>query len=396
MSAPVAFLDHAAGGRLDPRVRTAMHAALEHLAASPAALHEAGRAPAQALEEARARVAALVDADPEEIIFTAGASEARNLALKGLASANRSLGRHLVATVVEHADTLAACRTLEREGAELSLVAVDGEGFVDPAALAAAVGPETAVLSLAHGQPDIGTLQDLPVLIAAVRSRRPEARVHVDAGATAGLVPLDLAALGADATTIGAPPMGGPAWVGALHLRPGARLHPLIEGGTQEAGKRAGAEALPAIVGMGVAAEIARSERAERAAGLTTLAERLVAGLLAVPDVRLNGPPPGPRRVPGHVQVSAGWVEGESLALALAARGVAVSPGSACTAHAGKAAPTLEAIGLRPPWTHSAILLTLAPSTTPAEIDHAVAAFADAVAMLRAMSPLAPAGAGGP
>ena len=182
--------------------------------------------------------------------------------------------------------------------------------------------------------------------------------------------------------------MGGPAWTGALWVRPGARLHPLIEGGAQEAGKRAGAEALPAIVGMGAAAALALEELEARAARLRALDERLLAGLLAVPDVRLNGPREG--RIPGHVSVSAGWVEGESLALAMAARGVAVSPGSACTAHAGKAAPTLEAIGLEPPWTHSTVLMTLGPSTTAHEVDQAVAAFDEAVAALRAMSPLAP------
>jgi cysteine desulfurase len=173
-----------------------------------------------------------------------------------------------------------------------------------------------------------------------------------------------------------------------LAVRPGARLHPLLEGGIEEGGKRAGAEALPAIVALGAAAEIAAADMGARAVRMAALTERLVDGLLAVPDVRLNGPREG--RIPGHVQVSAGWVEGETLALAMAARGVAVSPGSACTAHGGKAAPTLEAIGLEPPWTHSAILLTLRASTTEAEVDAGLAAFAEAVAALRAMSPLAP------
>jgi cysteine desulfurase len=209
----------------------------------------------------------------------------------------------------------------------------------------------------------------------------------VDAGETAGLVPVDIAALGADALVVGGGPVGGPAWSGALVVRPGARLHPLIEGGLQEGGKRAGAEALPGIVALGAAAEIAAAEMSARAARMHELTERLLAGLLAVPDVRLNGP--RERRIPGHVQVSAGRVEGESLALAMATRGVAVSPGSACTAHGGKASPTLEAIGLEPPWTHSAVLFTLRASTTEAEVDRAVAAFAEAVAALRAMSPLA-------
>jgi len=382
-----AYLDHAAATPLDPRVREAMEPFLGG-AGSPSSIHEWGRHPAEALERARGQVAALVGADEDGLIFTSGAVEARNLAVKGLLAGNRALGRHVVASAVEHPATLAACRTAERAGAPLDLVRVDGEGRIAPAALAEAVREDTALVAVVHGQPDIGTLQDVPALAAAARAARPEARVAVDAGETAGLVPVDMASMDADALVVGGTALGAPAWAGALAVRPGARLHPLIEGGVEEGGKRAGAEALPAIVALGAAAEIAREEMAARAARMEALGERLAAGLLAVPDVRLNGPRRG--RIPGNVHVSAGWVEGESLALAMAARGVAVSPGSACTAHGGKAAPTLEAIGLEPPWTHSAVLLTLRWTTTEAEVDAAVAAFADAVAALRAMSPLAP------
>ncbi len=382
-----AYLDHAVATPLDPRVREAMEPFLDG-AGSPSSLHEWGRRPADALERARRQVAELVGADEDGVIFTSGAVEARNLAVKGLLAGNRALGRHVVASAVEHPATLAACRTAEREGALLDLAPVDGEGRIAPAAVAGAVREDTALVAVVHGQPDIGTLQDVPALAAAARAARPEARVAVDAGETAGLVPVDMGSMGADALVLGGTALGAPAWAGALAVRPGARLHPLIEGGVEEGGKRAGAEALPAIVALGAAAEIARGEMAARAARMEALGERLIAGLLAVPDVRLNGPRRG--RIPGNVHVSAGWVEGESLALAMAARGVAVSPGSACTAHGGKAAPTLEAIGLEPPWTHSAILLTLRWTTTGAEVDAAVAAFAEAVAALRAMSPLTP------
>ncbi len=383
-----AYLDHASATPLDPRVREAMLPFLGEAFGSPSSVHEWGRRPAEAVERARAQVAALVGAHEDAVIFTAGAVEARNLAITGLLRGNRAAGRHLVASAVEHPATLAACRTAERGGAVLDLVPVDGEGRIAPSDLAAAVGEETVLAAVVHGQPDIGTLQDVPALAAAVRSRRPEARVVVDAGETAGLVPVDAGAMDADALVIGGPAVGAPAWAGALVVRPGARLHPLVEGGIEEGGKRAGPEALPAIVALGAAAEIAAAGLAANAVRMDELSERLIDGLLAVPDVRLNGPRRG--RIPGHVQVAAGWVEGESLALAMAARGVAVAPGSACTAHAGKAAPTLEAIGLEPPWTHSAILLTLRATTTEAEVDAAVAAFAEAVTSLRAMSPLAP------
>jgi cysteine desulfurase len=384
---PTAYLDHAAASPLDPRVREAMIPFLGDAFGSPSALHGWGRRPAEAIEEARAEVAALVGADPDWVIFTAGATEARNLAVKGLLAANRGLGRHLVASAVEHPATLSACRGAEREGAALSLVGVDAEGRIAPAALAAAVCEDTALVAVVHGQPDIGTLQDVPALVGAVRGARRDARVVVDAGETAGLVAVDARAWDADAVVVGGGSVGAPPWTGALAVRPGARLRPLIEGGLQEGGKRAGAEDVPGIAGLGAAAAISRAEMGARAARARELADRLRAGLLAVPDVRLNGP--AEDRIPGHVQVSAGWVEGESLTLALAERGVAASPGSACTAQ-GKAAPTLEAIGLEAPWTHSALLFTLRHTTTEAEVDHAVAAFREAVAALRAVSPLAP------
>jgi cysteine desulfurase len=385
---PTAYLDHAAASPLDPRVREAMLPWLGPHFGSPSSLHEWGRAPAEAVEDARAEVAALAGAEPEWVVFTSGATEARNLAVTGLLSANRTLGRHVVASAVEHPATLAVCRTAAREGAALDLVGVDGEGRIDPAALGAAVRDDTALVCAVHGQPDVGTLQDAAACVAAVKAARHGVRVVVDAGETAGLVPVDAAGWGADAVVMGGGPMGAPPWTGALLVRPGARIHPLIGGGLQEGGKRAGAEDVPGIVALGTAARIARLEMDARAVRTRALAATLTAGLLAVPDVRLNGS--ADHRIPGHVQVSAGWVEGEALALALAARGVAVSPGSACTVHGGKAAPALEAIGLDPPWTHSAVLFTLRHTTTEDEVAHGVAAFAESVAALRAMSPLTP------
>lgn len=383
-----AYLDHATGAPLHPRVRAAMDEFLGAEFGGPAGLHAHAARPAAAIDEARAAVAALVGADPDEVVFTSGATEARNLAVKGLMAANRSLGRRAVTTAVEHPAVLSACRSAARDGGALEVVGVDGDGRVDPAELGAAVDEHTALVSVHHAQGEIGTVQDVEALVGACRRVRPEARIHLDAGETAGLLPVDMAALGVDAVSIGGWPCGAPPWVGALVVRPGARLRPLIEGGLQEHGKRAGAENVPGIAALGAAAGLAREEMGERARRMERLSRRLVDGLLTVPDVRLNGPRTG--RLPGNVQVSVGWVEGESLTLALAHRGVACSPGSACTAHGGKAAPTLEAIGLQPPWTHSAVLFTLGPTTTDTEIDHAVAAFTDETARLRAISPIAP------
>ena len=384
---PGAYLDHAAATTIDARVRDAMAPFIDELFGNPEGLHEWARVPAAGIEQARARIAALIGGDADGVIFTSGDTEARNLAVKGVAAANAHAGGHLVVSAVDHPATLAAARSVTRTTGALTIVGVDGEGRIDPDRLAEAVRDDTVLVAFAHGQPEIGTVQDVPALVAAVRSRRQDVAIHVDAGATAGLVPVDVAAWDCDLLTLGGGSLLGPRWAGALWVREGTRLHPLIEGGLQERGKRGGAHDTPAIVGLGTAASIALDEMPARAAHMSELADRLIERVLAVPDVRLNGPRRG--RIPGHVQVSAGWVEGETLVLALAGRGVAASPGSACSA-AGKASPVLEAIGLEAPWTHSAVLFTLAPSSTIPDIDIAAAAFADAVAALRAMSPIAP------
>lgn len=385
MSNPGAYLDHLAGPLLDPRVRDAIAAALAH-AGSPSAVHEAARMPAALLEESRAAVAALIGAaDSDEVILTAGATESRNLAVKGLAGANRSLGSRIVVTAGEHPATLAAAATAG--GGDVVVAGIDGDGRVDARALGeAAAGEDVAVVCVHHGQEETGVLQDVPALVAAVRAARPDARIVVDAAATVGRVPLDVGGLGADAVVIGGPSLGAPAWTGALWVRPGARILPLIEGGLQEGGKRAGAEAVPAIAGLGEAARIAAAEGPAAAERMTSLAERLIERLAAVPDLRRNGPLRP--RVPGHVQVSVAGVAAETLAVALGARGVAVSPGSTCTAIAGRPSPALEAMGLDARWTRSAILMTLGPGTSAGEVDLAAAVLGEEAARLRALVPV--------
>jgi len=383
---PVAYLDHAAAPRPDARVQAAMAAALAQGWASPSAVHGPGAAAAALVEEARGHVAALVGADPEDVLFTGGPTESRVTAVRGLLAGAGPGAGHAVASDLEHPATLWVLRGREREGHGWSAVRPDGEGRLAPADVAAAVRPDTGLVTLHHGQADLGTVQDVARLVAAARDALPGVRVHVDAGETAGVLPLDVAALGADAVTLGGAAMGAPAWTGALWVRPGARMHPLLGGGLQEAGKRAGAEAVPGIAGLGEAARIARTGMPARARHRRALAERLLAGLTAIPGVRRNGPPAA-ERLPGHVQVSVAGVRGETLALALAARGVCVSPGSVCTTGADRPAPALLAIGLEPPWTHSAVLFTAGPEATAEEADAALAATREAVAALRALAP---------
>ena len=381
MSAPV-YLDHASAWPVDPRVAEAMHEALGWGWPSPDALHGWSRRPAEALEQARADVAALVGAVPEQVIFTSGPHEARALAVMGGLTA----GGGVLTTAAEHPATLAICRSATRSTGGPTIVGVDPDGRVRPRDLAGALADETRLVCLTVAQPEIGTLQDIPGLVAAVRERRSDVRVHLDAGDTVGLHAVDMNTLDVDLLTIGGSTLGAPSWTGALVVRPGTRLTPLIGGGAQEHGKRGGPVNLPAAVGLGRAAALAMTERADRIAHITALDERLVEGLLRIPEVRLNGPRSG--RLPGIVQVSLGWVEAQSVVLALAADGVACSAGSACTAVTRKAAPILEAIGLEAPWTHSAVLFSLGPTTTVDEIERALATIEARVRALRHASPI--------
>lgn len=359
-----------------------MVAVLEGELGNPEALHDAARAPFDALETARAEVAALIGAEPDGVVFTAGDVEARNLAVKGIWSANRHRGTHIVTTAVEHDSVTNACRALQRTGAEITVVAVDREGRPDPDTVADALRADTILVSIAHGQGEIGTVNDVAGICAAIRSRRADVAIHVDCSVTAGLIPIDADGWGCDAVSIGGGSLRGPRWTGALWVRPGTRLHPLIDGGAQEGGKRAGHHDLPGIVGLGVAARVALDDMAVRSAAMSASAAALIDGLLIIDGVHLNGPRTG--RIPGHVQVSVDGTEGEALTLMLATGGVACSPGSACSA-VGKSSAILEAIGHTSPRTLSAVLFTLSSDTTVEEIRIALATVAEAVARLRAM-----------
>ncbi len=378
-----AYLDHASAWPPSPAVRDAMARWIGH-AGSPMAVHDHARAPHEAIEQAREAVAAITGWPPESVVFTSGATEARSLALKGSAGVRGAGDPVIAADPLAHASVLAAGRSLTRRGGELRLAEVDGTGHVpEPALRQAADGADIIVLT--HGQAEVGTVRDIAAQVAAAHAVAPDAAVVLDAGETAGLIPIP-DGLGADMVVIDGRSLGGPAWTGALLLRPGARLHPLIEGGPEEGGKRGGPHDVPGIAGLGVAAREALADMPARAARMRRQATRLARGTCAVPGTRLNGPTPD-ERLPGHVQVSARGVEGEAVALAMAARGVAVAPGSACTFGAGKASPVLEAMGADDGTARSAVLMTAGPGTTDDEVDEAIRAYADAVAALRAMAP---------
>lgn len=379
------WLDAAGGVPPSPAVARAMADAAARLWAHDTGVHDRAAATADALDEARGRVAALIGAPPDEVVFTSGPVESRVTAVAGLREGAAALGDHAVGTALEHPSTLWALRRAEARGCPFTAVAVEADGAVAPAAVAGAVTDRTAVVCLHHGQEDVGTVNDVPALVDAARGAREDVRVFVDACATAGLVPVDVAAWGADAVAVGGAALGVPGGIGALWVRPGARMIPLLGGTAQEGGRRAGAVNVAGAVGMGVAAQEAAACLDGEARRRRALGSRLWDGLRALGDVRLNGPPVE-GRIPGNVHVSVGGVTGETLAVTLAAHGVAVSPGSACSALAGKSSPVLEAMGQEPPWTLASILATIGPGTGEGEVDAALSTISAAVAALRAHS----------
>ena len=352
------YLDHNATAPLGPEVREAM---LPFLGppANPSSAHREGARARSALETARAEVAALVGAAPAEIVFTSGATEANNLALRGTAA-----GLGIVTTAIEHASVLETARAL---GAPLSVVPVDREGRVDAGQVVAACDAATRLVSVGLANGEVGSLAPVAAITAGLRGNGILA--HSDAAQAAGRLPLDVAALGVDLLSLSAHKLGGPAGVGALWLRRGVELAAQTTGGSQERGRRAGTENVAAIVGFGVAAARARAELAANAAAAARLVERLWTGLRTrLPGVVLNGSADGPR-LPNTLNVSFPGAAGESLLVLLDLAGVAVSLGSACAAGAAEPSHVLLAMGRDRDAARSGMRLSVGPSTTTADID---------------------------
>ena len=377
-------MDHGAATPLDPAVWEAMKPFfLEHFG-NPSSGHSLGAEPRRAISGAREKVATLIGASPEEIVFTSCASEANNMAIKGIAAARRSQGNHIVASSIEHFSVLNPLKTLEKEGFRVTLLPVDRYGLVDPGDLASAITPETILVSIMAANPEIGTLQPLESLAAVTRERGIP--FHTDACAAAGRVPLDVG-VGIDLLTLGGDQLRGPKGSGALYVRRRTRLLPLLEGGIQERGRRAGSENVPAIVGMGEAARLAAETMEERARYLSSLRDELRDGLLSrIPHLHLNGHPE--RRLPDNLHVSVEFVEGEALLLHLDMAGISVSSGSSCTSQALKSSHVLGAVGLSPELAQGSLLFTLGQDNTAEDIPYVVEELARVARLLRQMSPL--------
>ncbi|HSW44858.1 MAG TPA: cysteine desulfurase family protein [Phycisphaerae bacterium] len=364
------YFDNAATTPLDPRVRAAMQPYLDSAFGNPSSLHCEGRAAKEAVEEARGYTAALVGAKPSEVVFTSGGTEADSLAIRGVVRAYRGRSVHVITSAIEHPAVREACRDLAIDGIGGTLLRVSANGIVDPDELSRTIRPDTRLISIMAANNVVGTLQ--PVQEFARIARDHGVLFHTDAVQAAGKVPLDVHRDGIDLLSVSGHKLHGPKGAGALVVRDGVPLAPLILGGGQEAGRRPGTENVAAIVGLGEAARIYGELGSEENARLVRLRERLIEGALARgPDAYLIGD--RHRRLPGHVCLGFAGLEGEAikLLLALDELGVSVSSGSACGAnHAGEPSHVLTAMGFDSLRARGAVRITLGRFNTEDEVDH--------------------------
>jgi len=378
------YLDGAAATPVLPEVKRVMEEALSE-GGNPSSIHAEGRRARQRIERARGLVAALINAASEEIVFTSCGTESNAWALRGLLAAHRRKGNHVVISVIEHPSVSLAARRLELEGTRVSIVPVDGEGSVSPSALRAALQPQTALVSIMLANGEVGTIEPIQELAAVAHEHG--ALFHTDAVAAAGHHAVDVKALGVDALSLAANQCYGPTGVAALYVREGVRIFPLLEGGGQEVGARSGTEALPAIVGMGVAAEIARRTLAERVTRVSRLRDRLRDGLASrIESLRLNGS--WSSRLPHNLHVCIDGVSSESLVLGLDHAGIAAGLGSACNSKAMRPSAVLKAMGLTEEEAKGALVLTVGEPTTDEDIDRALEIIPTVVRQLRNVTAL--------
>ncbi|OQW94126.1 MAG: IscS subfamily cysteine desulfurase [Beggiatoa sp. IS2] len=386
ISLPI-YLDYAATTPMDPRVATKMmhYLTLQGHFGNPASRsHSFGWEAEKAVEEAREQVAALVNADPREIVWTSGATESNNLALKGAAHFYQDKGKHIITSKTEHKAILDTCRHLEREGFEVTYLDPQPNGLIDLKQLAEAIRDDTILVSIMHANNEIGVVSDITAIGEITRAR--QVLFHVDAAQSAGKVPIDLQAVKVDMMSFSAHKVYGPKGMGALYVRrkPRVRLEAQMHGGGHERGMRSGTLPTHQIVGMGEAFRIARIEMATENERIKQLRDRLWDGLKDLEEVYLNGDLE--RRLPGNLNVSFNFVEGESLIMAL--KDLAVSSGSACTSASLEPSYVLRAIGREDELAHSSIRFSLGRFTTDKDIEYTIPLIRHKIEKLRELSPL--------
>ncbi len=379
------YLDHAATTPVHPKVLEAMLPYFTVKFGNPSNLHDIGREAKNAVDEARAKTGTLIGATADEIFFTASGAESNNFAIKGLAQANSQKGKHIIVSQIEHFSVLHPVKTLEKSGFSVTYLPTDKQGLVSPDDVAKAITNETILVSIMHANNEIGTIE--PIEEIGRITKEKGVLFHTDAVATTGWIPVEVKALGVDALSFSGHQFYGPKGAAGLFVRKGVRIKPQIEGGIQEDGRRAGTENVPAIVGLGKAAEIASAELTHRMSTLTLLRDRLQKGLVEKIDhLVINGHPT--RRLPHNLNISLWYVEGESMLLFLNMQGISVSSGSACTSRSLKTSHVLTCIGTDAAVANGTLLLSLGMGNTAEDIDYVIEALPPIVQRLREMSPL--------
>jgi len=379
------YFDHVATNPLHPEVLEAMMPYLKEEFGNPLSVYEYGMTAKNAIEQAREKVAFLVNAKPAEIIFTASGAEANNFALRGIALARQNEGKHVIVSRMEHHSVLNSARFLEKSGFAVTYLSVDKAGLLDPEAVKKAITKETTVISVTHASSEVGTIEPIKEIVKVAKERN--ITVHTDAVATTGNIPVDVKDLGVDLLSMAAHQFYGPKGAAALYVKQGTRIVPLIYGGIQESGRRAGTENVPAVVGMGKAAELARAEMQERIAYLRPLRDRIIDTMAGVERVYLTGD--RANRLPAHASFCVEYIEGEAMLLLLAAKGIFSASGSACSSKALKASPVLLSMGISSSLAQGSIVFSLGMGNTPQDVDYLVAEFPAVIKRLREISPYA-------
>jgi cysteine desulfurase len=379
------YFDHSATTPVDHDVASLMMEYMTEKFGNPSSIHSFGREVRKAVDEAREKLAALIGANDNEIFFTSGGTEADNLALKGVAFANRKKGNHIITTSIEHHAILHTCDYLEKQGFTVTYLPVDENAMVRLEDVEQAITDKTVLISVMFANNEVGTIQPIKEIGRLARERG--IYFHTDAVQAAGNYPIDVKEYNIDLLTLSGHKFHGPKGSWALFVRRGVKIDAVQHGGGQERSLRAGTENVPGIVGLGKAAEIAARDMKTKVAHVTALRDKLIAGIMdKIPDVKLNGHPV--QRMPGNVNVSFMYVEGESLLLNLDLKGIAASSGSACTSGSLDPSHVLLAMGLTHEVAHGSLRISLGRGNTEQEIDYCLECLPDIVGRLRSMSPL--------
>lgn len=379
------YFDHAATNPLHPDVLDAMMPYFKEEFGNPLSVYDLGMNARDAIENARVSVASLINAKPSTIVFTASGAEANNFALRGIALAKQNQGKHVIVSKVEHHSILNSARFLEKSGFVVTYIPVDKYGMVNPEELKKSMTKDTILISVAHASSEIGSIE--PIKEIATIAKERNIILHTDAVATTGNIPVDVKDLGVDLMSMAAHQFYGPKGAGALYVREGLRIVPLIYGGIQEGGRRAGTENVPAIVGMGKAAELAKNEMDKRMDHCKRLRDRIIESVLKIPNVYLTGHPE--KRLPHHASFVVEFIEGEAMLLMLSMKGIYAASGSACSSKALKSSPVLLSLGISSALAQGSIVFSLGMGNTDEDVDYFINEFPQIINKLREMSPFA-------